>query len=64
MLLLQVVARRDGLIASGGGPLHEACAELSEVHNALAALEVVQPLLLHRAACCGRLSARHEGEQR
>ena len=64
MLLLQVVARRDGLIASRVGPLHEVCAELSEFYNALAALEVVQPLLLHRAACCGRLSARHEGEQR
>ena len=52
MLLLQVVARRDGLVARGV-PLHqrEVGAELSEVHNALAALEVVQPLLLHRVAC-------------
>ena len=65
MLLLQVVARGDGLVARGLLlDAHEACTELREVRHALAALERVQPLLLHRAACPGRWSAGHEGEQR
>ena len=65
MLLLQVVARGDGLVARGLLlDAHEACTELREVRHALAALERVQPLLLHRAACRGRWSAGHEGEQR
>ena len=65
MLLLQVIARGDGLVARGLLlDAHEACTELREVRHALAALERVQPLLLHRAACPGRWSAGHEGEQR